>query len=65
MNKNEKIRKRKSYQFWKELKEFLELNPPISDVLMKFYAILDKRQAFKSETNAFYNAESLELLLKE
>jgi hypothetical protein len=60
-----RVRKRRSFDFWKNLLEFLKSEPDKREVLFKIWEILDTYQAFGSETNSNYSLESLALVLKE
>lgn len=61
----QRIRARSSYQWFRELHEFLKGKPDAVAVLRKFYEVLDARGGFGSRTNAGYAAESLGQVLKD
>jgi hypothetical protein len=63
--KIQRIRVRSSYSLFRELYNFLEDKPSITDILWKFYSILDARHSFGSRTSASYAAESLGLVLRD
>jgi hypothetical protein len=58
------VRKRRSFEFWKNLLEFLKSQPDKKEVLFKIWEILDSYRAFKSKTNSNYSLESLAVVLK-
>jgi hypothetical protein len=62
---NPRIRKRKSYRFFKELYEWLKTNPSPDDIMREVFRILNEKQAFGTATNAHYARESMELVLND
>lgn len=63
--RRERVRKRKSYKYWKELFAFLKRNPSKEEILRRIYTELDKWKAFGFRTQSAYSEESLELLLED
>jgi hypothetical protein len=68
-NKQESaIRKRKSYMKWNELHQKLMCYVPdsvIDKIMFDVYTFIDDSKGFHTQTNATYNKESLDLLLKD
>ena len=60
----DKIRKRKSYQMFKEYLEYIKIHTP-EECLKELHKILDNRYSYGSEKAANYAIESLNLLLKD
>lgn len=60
----EKIRKRKSYILFKELKEIVEKGN-VKDTMNGIFSLIEKYKGFGYQTQANYAKESLELLLTE
>ena len=63
--KIERIRARASYIMFRELYGFLEKRPSITEVLRKFFNILNAKCSFGSRKNAEYAEESLDWVLKD
>ncbi len=63
--KIERIRARASYLLFQQLYDFLEKRPAITEVLRKFYDILNAKCSFGSRKNAEYAEESLDWVLKD
>jgi len=61
----QRIRSRSSYLLFQQLYDFLKTNPNMTEILRKFYEILDAKGGFGSRRNAEYAAESLEWVLKD
>jgi len=62
---NPRIRKRRSYRYFKKLYKWLKTNPTPEEVLWKVYEILDRSHAFGSVQNAMYARESIELIVQD
>jgi len=62
--RRKRIRKRKSYQFWKELAEKIQ-EGDIELILTSLDQRLNEMRAYGSATRAHYFWESLRLLLKD
>ena len=65
MNEENRIRNRKSYQFYKEFLEFLNTNPTKSEILRKVHVIVDSRNGYGTAANSSYGKESIEQLIKD
>ena len=61
----EKIRNRRSYKTFQELKAFLDKKPSKAKVLTKFHEMLDASNGYGSEKNANYARESLDLFIRD
>lgn len=61
----ERIRNRASYELFRQLYEFLKSKPGITEILRKFYDVLDDRRSFGSRRNTGYAEESLSWVLKD
>jgi len=64
----DRIRKRQSYEFWKNLYEYFKKRYGTKDInltLQKIHKVLDEHRAYGSETNSYYNKESLSQILKD
>lgn len=59
------IRKRRSYQDWKEWYDFLKTNPSKEEILKRIFGTLDRKHAFGYYTHAVCSEESLQLLLED
>jgi hypothetical protein len=62
------IRKRQSYKNWSELHQKLTCYVPdsvIDKIMFELYSFIDDSKGFHTQTNAIYNKESLDLLLKD
>lgn len=64
-NEENRIRNRKSYQFYKQFLEFLNTNPTKSEILRKVHAIVNAHYGYGSATNSGYAKESIEQLIKD
>ena len=60
-----RIKDRASYRLFEELYEFLKSKPSLSDILRKFFDVLDARKSFGSRRNAECAAESLDCVLRD
>ena len=60
-----RIRNRSSYLLFQQIYDFLKKNPNMTEILRKFYEILDAKRSFGSRRNAEYAAESLDWVLKD
>jgi len=63
-----KIRKRQSYNNWSKLHQKLMCYVPesvIDKIMLEVYGFVDDSKGFHTQTNATYNKESLDLLLKD
>ena len=65
MNKENRIRNRKSYRFYKKFLEFLDTNPTKSEILRKVHMIIDAHNGYGSATKSWYAKESIEQLIKD
>lgn len=63
--KIEKIRKRKSYQLFKDFLLFLREMPTREQMLSRIYQLLDSKNAWGSEQNSYYAKESLNQLIQD
>ena len=61
----QRIRNRSSYLLFQQIYNFLKSKPDMTDILRKFYDVLDGRCSFGSRRNAEYAAESLDRVLRE
>jgi hypothetical protein len=64
MLEEQKIRKRKSYQEFKEFLEVVKTND-VQKIMKHHFSALDRKRAFNSQTSAIYAQEALNLLLKD
>ena len=60
-----RIRNRASYRMFQELFDFLKAEPSVTEVLKKFYEVLNTRYSFGSWQKAIYAWESFELVVKD
>ena len=65
MNRQERIRNRRSYKEFSSLLKFLRRNPKPSSILKKIHSIIDRVRGFRSETNSYYALESIKQLIKD
>ena len=59
-----KIRKRASYEFWKEMYSCVNSKNKKA-ALLQIWALLDKYKMFKYETQSKYSVQSLSLFLND
>lgn len=67
VKRRERVRKRKSYLFWKEVAEdYKNFSDEEREIIMrKINRILDKKRAWGTASHAIWAEESLELLLED
>jgi hypothetical protein len=65
IKKVQRIRARSSYFLFQRFYDFLKTNPDISEILKRFYEILDAKGGFGSRRNADYAKESLDWVLRD
>lgn len=63
--KVDKIRKRTTYKFYKEIAEFLNKNPSNKEILLKIHNIVDRYSGYKSARNSRYAIESIIQLIND
>ena len=61
----QRIRNRSSYLLFQQIYNFLKSKPDMTDILRKFYDVLDDKCSFGSRRNAEYAAESLDWVLRD
>jgi hypothetical protein len=61
----DRIRKRKSYRFWKSWMEFLDRGPSKAEILEKIHRSINGLSGYRSWSNFRYYEESLKLMLKD
>lgn len=59
------LRKRKSYQMFRNFAEFLQGNPSPADILQKVFELTEEMRAWGSETMSQYASESLNQVIKD
>jgi len=65
MKNQDKIRKRVSYKFFKELAEWLKTKPDKIQILKRVNKIIDDYKGFHSQYNSKCALESIELIEKK
>ena len=60
-----RIRNRASYLLFRQLHDFLQNKPNITDIMRRFHDILDAKGGYGSIRNAEYAAESLAWVLRD
>jgi hypothetical protein len=61
--KENRIRNRKSYMYFKGLMDFLSTNPSKEDILKEFHVAIDIRRGFRYRQQAHYAWESVEQVI--
>lgn len=58
-----RIKGRRSFARWKELRALIENGAPVAEILLKMHLTIDTYRGYGSRTNSDYSLESLNLVL--